>query len=357
MESSGEGRTCVLIATKNGEATIGQTIRAAARQANVYVVSDGSTDSTPNVAEAAGAVVMHLKVNVGKPNALREAFDWFHLGSRYDSIVIMDDDTVVDDHFVELLRSRLTEGVAAVCGETRSDDQHESRWNWLCAGRALAYWRYGLFIKSGQNAMNCITVLPGSNTMFAIDVFDDLVHEPVTVIVDDTQWLLEIQTRKLGKVTYERRAVARIQDPTNFGEFYKQMKRWMGGTFQGVRRWRVGRTRSWFSLAYSALLFDWALYVFVWPVLTVYFAMRALDAGNLGWFVGAYLLGYAAWATIGAIVLRRWRLIPLMPLLIVFDWLQRVIFVHALIWSIRNPTSECKWDSPTRIATKGGNRR
>lgn len=345
--------TCVLIATKNGEATVTATIRAAAIQADVYVVSDGSTDSTVEAARHAGAAVMRLETNIGKPQALREAFDHFNLGERYESLIVMDDDTVIGPNFVELTRAKLTEGVAAVCGETRSDSQHEARWNWLVAGRSLAYWRYGLFVKAGQNALNCITVLPGSNTMFDIAVFDELVHDPVTVIVDDTQWLLEIQTRKLGRVTYERRAVASIQDPTRFGEFYKQMLRWMGGTFQGVRRWKVGRTRSWFSVAYSALLFDWALYVFVWPFLTVYIGVRAWDTGRFGWFVGFYLAGYALWGTVGAIALRRWRLIPLSPLLVVFDWLQRVIFLHALVWAIRNPTSECKWDSPTRIASQG----
>jgi cellulose synthase/poly-beta-1,6-N-acetylglucosamine synthase-like glycosyltransferase len=42
--SHGRRRIAVLIACKNGEATIGNAVRSAADQADVYVVSDGSTD-------------------------------------------------------------------------------------------------------------------------------------------------------------------------------------------------------------------------------------------------------------------------------------------------------------------------
>lgn len=345
-------RVCVLIATKDGEATIGDTVFHASFQADVFVVSDGSTDGTVAAAWEAGATdVVHYDVNVGKPNALREAFDHFDLRDRYDGIVVCDDDTRLDPHFVPLARKKLKPGVAAVCGEVRSDWQASGPWNWLVSNRALAYWRYGIFIKTGQNVLNAITVLPGSNTLFDIAIFDEVVHEEVDVIVDDTQWLMEIQTRKLGRVTYERNAKAYIQDPTTFSDYYKQMKRWMGGTFQGVFKYRIGRSRGWFSFSYAALILDWVLYVFAWPALTVWVGWRAWHTGYFGWFVGLYFAGYFLWSLIAAIALRHWRLVVLFPTTVVFDWLQRWIFVHSFIWALRNPRTPCIWKSPERKAT------
>lgn len=107
-----------LIATKNGAATVAETIRSAESQGPVYVVSDGSDDDTVAVAEAAGAQVLHLETNVGKPSALRTAIDTFGLTRRYEAIAILDDDTVVDPDFLEHCRQALQPGVAIAVGKT-----------------------------------------------------------------------------------------------------------------------------------------------------------------------------------------------------------------------------------------------
>ena len=64
-----------------------------------------------------------------------------------------------------------------------------------------------------------------------------------------------------------------------------------------------------------------------------------------------YGIGYTAWAVIGAIALRRWRLVVLWPALALLDWVARVNFIHAAIKAIRQPTSECRWESPARYTT------
>ena len=57
-----------------------------------------------------------------------------------------------------------------------------------------------------------------------------------------------------------------------------------------------------------------------------------------------YGIGYTAWALIGAIALRRWRLVVLRPALALLDWVARGDFIHAAIKAIRQPTSECRWN-------------
>jgi cellulose synthase/poly-beta-1,6-N-acetylglucosamine synthase-like glycosyltransferase len=352
-----EAACAVLIATKDGEATVEETISWARFQADVYVVSDGSTDGTVEVATSAGAQVLALEQNIGKPNALREGFHHFNLEERYPFTLVLDDDTRLAPDFVQKAMRMLVEhdDVVAVCGETRSDVRRETRWNPLVAGRAMAYWRYGIFIKRGQNALRVITVLPGSNTVLRSSTFGHLLRKPLRYIVDDTQWLLDIQTERLGRVVYEPDARAYVQDPTSVRSYYKQMLRWMWGTFQGIRGHRIGRTWSWFSATYVALIFDWFLYLFVWPAALIVIGVNAAQDGltQFAAFLGIYMGGYAAWATVAAIALKNWRFPLMTPVMIWFDWLNRVIFVHGAVKAWRQPTVEkCVWESPTRIDTR-----
>ncbi len=128
---------CILIASKDGEATIGHTIDHCRGQADVYVVSDGSTDHTAPEARRRGATVMELADNVGKPNALRMAYDGFRLGRRYDAILVLDDDTRLAPDFIDEAMKLMQPGVAVVCGETRSDWMYDLRWNGLVGSQRV----------------------------------------------------------------------------------------------------------------------------------------------------------------------------------------------------------------------------
>lgn len=343
---------CILVASKDGEATIGRTVQRCATEAHVYVVSDGSTDRTVEEAARAGATVMELAENVGKPNALREAYFGFKLDRRYDAILVLDDDTRLAPNFVDNALREMKPGVAVVCGETRSDWLHSVRWNSLVGSRALAYWRYGLFVKQGQDIINAITVIPGSNSIFRTEIMTELLQREVHYIVDDTQWLLDIQTEHLGRVRYARSARAYVQDPTSLSAWYRQTLRWLHGSMQGIRGHRIGRRWSWFSLTYSAMILDWLLYVVVWPLLLGFVLWRGWEEHQVGLVAAIYVGGYVAWAVIGAIAVRNWRLILMFPTLMFMDWMQRIVFVHAFGRAWRQPTSDCKWDSPARQDTR-----
>ena len=71
------GRTLVAIPAWNEEGSIAGVIakvREHRPEADILVVSDGSTDATAQLARAAGAVVVVLPFNVGVGGAMRTAF-------------------------------------------------------------------------------------------------------------------------------------------------------------------------------------------------------------------------------------------------------------------------------------------
>jgi len=82
----------VIVPALNEQESIQQVVRAIrAEQFDVLVVDDGSTDDTAHRAEAAGASVLRLPVNLGVGGALRAGFR-FAVDHHYAAVVQVDAD-------------------------------------------------------------------------------------------------------------------------------------------------------------------------------------------------------------------------------------------------------------------------
>jgi poly-beta-1,6-N-acetyl-D-glucosamine synthase len=355
-------RTAVLIACKNGEATIGATVRSAVGQGDVFVISDGSTDRTVEEALAAGATVLSRATSGGKPDALRSASSRLSLSTSYRYVAVLDDDTIIADDYIGLLTRAMDRDYRIVVANGRIDSlwNYEQRWNPYIAMRAFTYWSYQATIKRGQNALRAVNVICGANCVFRAPVFGDLVQQDATYAVDDMYWLAEIVRRQLGRVAYVHGARSWTIDPHTFRGWYRQTIRWSWGQFQSIRGHRLGmpirrdRRRllgwrfSWFDLAYLALLLDWLPYMLE-PLAFVpvaYFLSPWIDPL---WFLGAYLATSGLWIAVGALALRKPRLFLLAPALLVLDLVYRATMLHALAKAIVQPHIDvCRWDSPER---------
>jgi poly-beta-1,6-N-acetyl-D-glucosamine synthase len=134
--------------------------------------------------------------------------------------------------------------------------------------------------------------------------------------------------------------------------WYKQNLRWLWGTCQGIIGHKVGRRATRFDLAYIGMMVDWLLFTLVSPAILAFLvATNYDDPARLGRIGLLYATGYAVWSAVGAIALRKWRLFVLWPSLLVLDWISRVNLLHAAIKAFRQPTAECRWESPARYAT------
>jgi poly-beta-1,6-N-acetyl-D-glucosamine synthase len=340
-------RAAVVVASRNGEGTIARTVASARAQADVYVVSDGSADATGAVARAAGATVLELDENVGKPAAIHRLLHSLGLLDRYDAIAILDDDTVVAPDFLRRALLALRPGVAIVTGRTITRWEDSTRWNVLVGSRAFAYWRYQAGLRRGQSAVRAMTCISGSNSVFRTSVLREVVVERTPYIVDDTWWTLETVRRGLGRIVYEPSARAWICDPLTLRDWWRQNVRWNWAMFQGIWGHRVGRRASWFDLAYVLVVLDWCLYVLAAPAMVALIALT-------GWvdpvrFAAWYVAGVFAWVAVGAVATRSWRLLVMTPAIVVIDWIYRATFLHALVRATRQPrVDRCRWESPAR---------
>lgn len=350
----------ILIACYRGEGTIGNTVKAALQTGcDVYVVDDGSKqlkpgdprhrrDMTSEVAHAAGAQVVELTENVGKPAALLEAYRQLDLSGRYPAVAILDDDVTIEANFVVESLKLFTPEVAIVVGKNLTWWPEEKRKNVWLANRAFSYWNYQLIIRRLQSFFGVMNCISGSNSVYRTELLDEVLTQKPPYIVDDTYWVLEAQRRKLGEIVYAPDARAHLQDPTTFKEWYKQNLRWLWGTFQGIIGHRVGRSWSRFDFAYLLLILQWVLYIATAPI-SIYLAVTVYFHAPM--YLLLFAAGFVVWVTAAAIQLRRPRLVLFIPAIIVTDLIYRVIFVHALVKALRQPTVDnCVWDSPTRIA-------
>jgi poly-beta-1,6-N-acetyl-D-glucosamine synthase len=355
-------RVAVLIACKNGEATIGDAVRSVIGEADVFVVSDGSTDHTVGSARAAGARVLVRDESGGKPAALRAGNAAFRLSRNYEYIAVLDDDTVVEPGYIERLVAKLDgdANIAAASGRIDSIWVHARRWNPLIAMRVFMYWSYQTTIKRGQNALRVVNVICGANSVFRAEVFDGLIKDDPPYAIDDMYWLAEVVRQRLGRVAYVHDARSWTMDPHRFGDWYRQTLRWCWGQFQSIRGHRLGvpiqRARSgrgvrfsWFDAAYLLLLLDWLAYALE-PALIVPVAYLFKGWIDPIWFPLSYLAMSTAWITVAAIALRKPRLIVLTPVILLLDAVYRIAMLHAIAKTIVQPRIEtCRWDSPARF--------
>ena len=355
-------RVAVLIACKNGEATIANAVRSAVDQADVFVVSDGSTDLTVEEARAAGARVLPVRPSLGKPGALRAGNRAFALTQRYDYVAVLDDDTTLAPDYIARLTEKLDadESIAVASGRISSIWDHARRWNPFIAMRAFTYWSYQATIKRGQNALRVVNVICGANSVFRARVFEQLISRDAPYAIDDMYWLAEVIRQRLRRIEYVHGARSWTIDPHRFGDWYRQTVRWSWGQFQSVRGHRLGipiqpgRRRftlrfSWFDTAYLLLLVDWFAYA-AEPFLIVpiaYFFRGWIDPF---WFPVLYLAFSGAWILLAAAALRKWRLVVLAPVILALDLVYRVTMLHAVAKTIVRPRIEnCRWDSPARF--------
>jgi cellulose synthase/poly-beta-1,6-N-acetylglucosamine synthase-like glycosyltransferase len=225
---------CVIIPAKDEKLGIGKTVQsviiAGASPSDIYVMDDGSSDGTGDIANSFGVNVLRNEQNIGKARSILRATDHWQLTKTYDIVCLMDADTEVNsDYFHVCIAGFSNPSIAAVCGRALSVPH-----NWLTAYRSLAYWISHAIYKGGQSNMGVITVVPGCAASFRADVFAQLEWNSDT-IVEDMDCTIQVHRKKLGKIVYQPKAHVFTQDPSNLHGYIKQMYRW------DVGAWQVGR--------------------------------------------------------------------------------------------------------------------
>ena len=280
-------RLCVLLPAKDECLGIGKTLRSILRAGvppcDVYVVDDGSSDGTGDIARLLQVNVLRNPKNIGKAHSIRQGALEFDLIAQYEYICLMDADTEVCEQYFEVVRKTFEEpGVAAVCGRAKSTPH-----NWLTAYRSLAYWMSHAIYKAGQSNMNVVTVAPGCASSFRAAAFAQLEWNSDT-IVEDMDCTIQVHRKRLGKIVYQKDALVSTQDPRTLRDYAKQLYRWDTGTWQTGRKYGMWTGLDRIDWEYKLLMGEGLLFAMLYllvPLWITYYPRVALFGIGLDWLV------------------------------------------------------------------------
>jgi len=258
-----------MLPAKDEAVGIGRTLRsilgAGLLPADVYVIDDGSSDGTGQIARSFDVNVARNEKNIGKAHSLARLASASDLVRRYDYVCLMDADTEVSEDYFQSIRESFGEpDVAVVCGRAKSTPH-----NWLTAYRCLAYWISHAVYKDGQSNMGVITVTPGCAAAFRSDAFAQLDWSNDT-IVEDMDCTIQVHRRKLGKIVYQKHAVVSTQDPRTLRDYVKQMYRWHTGAWQVGRKYGMLTGLSKIDLEYKLLMGEGVIFATLFLLLPVW---------------------------------------------------------------------------------------
>jgi cellulose synthase/poly-beta-1,6-N-acetylglucosamine synthase-like glycosyltransferase len=251
-------QVAILIAAHNEEVVIGNTIgslEAFGHNVNVFVVSDGSTDDTADIARTHGATVLELSPNRGKAGALVEAIKQFDIASRFEVLLLLDADThLTADYFETGLGEFADPQVVAVAGRASTLFHPRSP---SFFGRLLVAYRERVYIamqylfKFGQAGRyaNVVPIVPGFASMYRTSILSEIDIAAQGLKIEDYNMTFEVHAKRLGRIAFHpNAAIALTQDPDTLLDYVKQVERWNLGFWQTVGRHRFRLRAFWLAL-------------------------------------------------------------------------------------------------------------
>lgn len=319
---------CVLIPAKDERLVIGATIKsilgAGMSVKDIYVVDDGSSDGTGDIARSLGVSVLRNEVNVGKALSVKAAVKHFDLTNRYKFISMMDSDTLTHREYFSAMEAKFASNPtpAVVCGHPQSRPH-----NWVTAYRCFEYFMTHFVFRGGQANMGVVLVAPGCAATYRSDVFAKLDWSNDTR-VEDMDVTIQVHRKHLGRIVYAPKAIVYTQDPQTVTDFTKQILRWHGGTWQVGKKYKMlqGLQRvDWEykfmmieGIIISAIFLSLPLWAIFWP--------KAIEAGLLMDFGILFVTSLAA-----AITDKRWDVLLCSPAFLLMRMIYCFVFLYAFV--------------------------
>jgi biofilm PGA synthesis N-glycosyltransferase PgaC len=229
----------LLIPAHNEQLVIAGTIRSAIRagqpREDIYVVSDGSSDWTADLARlllSDGQVLE--RPHAGKAGAIAAGIAYFDIIGRYKWLHLADADGMFTPGYFDELGRRLNYRFVAATGHVQS-----LRGGWIAQYRTFEYTLALELVRRVQAMLGTIPVIPGATCILRTDILDKLDFTRPS-LTEDMDLTLQIHRQKLGKIVYIPQVRAFTQDPKDFGDYFRQVLRWYRGGWQVMQRHHVG---------------------------------------------------------------------------------------------------------------------
>jgi poly-beta-1,6-N-acetyl-D-glucosamine synthase len=360
-----------VIAAHNEEVSLGKTIESLKQDlpANqIFIVSDGSTDQTTMIAQAAGCHVLDLNPGQGKARALEILLESDRIYDRYEYVLLADADTIFPRGYVarviNVLKNNLDISVVTSYGSSTLPATKEPSWKMFYWTYRARLWRVlQFFVSYGETSrwLNVYPVIPGYASTYRTSILRQMQISVPGLMIEDFNLAFQMHKKRLGKIGFHPSIYAMSQDPDNWPDFWRQISRWNMGFWQTVFYWKIWPSWFWFFLIiylFENLMIT--LFALTLPAILTWMILIAWP-GGLGWsdpvgkavlavflvgFVGLNLIDYI----LSAFVARKCRL-PWMLWYGLGYWVIR--YAEAVNLTMMIPKalvtkSSGRWISPTR---------
>lgn len=289
-------RLTVLVPLFNEERVIQGTVESLLRTAGVrpplsphpssgfeleiLLIDDGSTDASPQIIGELAKVhpqvrALILPQNRGKAEALNAGLE--QVTSEYTACI--DADTVIRPSTLPRLLGTLEEtpSMSAACANIRVGNERHP----FTALQSVEYITAQGLERRAQDALNCITTLPGACTVYRTAPLRDVGGWSPRTLTEDTDLSLAFLQSRL-QTCFVDDALAFTEAPQSLSGLWRQRRRWLRGYHQNLRfhffpSLRVGGILRWFGMPNL-------LWVHVLSFLVpVYLAATALETQALFW--------------------------------------------------------------------------
>lgn len=274
-------RISVLIPAWNEAAVIGLTIdrlmaldypRDALR---VYLIDDGSSDETPNIAiekskEYPGNVVHIRRVagGEGKAHTLNYGLDVLWLSDWTEAVLIMDADVIYTRDSLKRMARHLTDPeIGAVTAYIKEGSQHP---NYVQRFVTFEYVTATGGSRRAQNVLGFLACLSGGAQLHSrenmVAIGGQIFSE---TLAEDTFTTFRTQMRG-RKAIFEPHAIVYAEEPDDLVGLWKQRVRWARGNVQitGVFRHLWGNAAAHPNMGSWAMVFLWFT-IFLMPLIQI----------------------------------------------------------------------------------------
>lgn len=226
-------RVAVLIPAHNEEAQIAETIASVRRQTlevdRVVVIADNCTDTTTEVASAAGAEVYETVANSSrKAGALNQGMTIVR-SREFDYLMQMDADTVLNERFIEAAVGELDAdpSLGGVCARFLTKECR-GLLPWL---QRMEYQRLDRHTAHRRHRVHCLS---GTATLLRRAALSTRPWNEQSLVED---YALSLDLREGGwRIKRADGAIAWTETKPTLREFWVQRLRWAKGTLDELRR-------------------------------------------------------------------------------------------------------------------------
>lgn len=239
FENSRENRYAVLISARNEERVIEHLINSIKAQdypaelIDIYVVADNCTDSTADVAAAAGAFVERRRNTeyIGKGYALNFLFGRIfdrHGQDYYDGFFVFDADNLLEPNYISEMNKVFSAGYKVVTSYRNSKNYGG---NWISAGYALWFIREAVHLNNARMQLGTSCAVSGTGFLFHKDIAKRNDGWRFYLLTEDIEFTVDCILHG-DKIGYCHDAVFYDEQPQSFIQSWKQRMRWTRGYLQ-----------------------------------------------------------------------------------------------------------------------------